>query len=256
MQLSNARAIVTGGVSGLGFAVARHLVAHGGKVALFDLNDEKGTTAIAELGAANARYFRTDVSNEADVATNVAAAKDFLGGLNVAINCAGILGAGRVLGKDGPMALSQFQTTVMVNLVGSFNVAKAAADLMQHNEAGIDGERGVIVNTASVAAYEGQIGQAAYSASKGGVVGMTLPMARELARFGIRVMTVAPGIFWTPMVDGMPESVQQSLSASIPFPSRLGKPEEFADLVAYILGNPYLNGETIRLDGATRLAPK
>ncbi len=256
MLLPSTRAIVTGGVSGLGLAVARHLVAQGGKVALFDLNDDKGTAAIAELGEANARYFRTDVSDEAGVVANVDAANAFLGGLNVAINCAGILGAGRVLGKDGAMPLSQFQTTVMVNLVGSFNVAKAAAAVMQHNAPGADGERGVIVNTASVAAYEGQIGQAAYSASKGGVVAMTLPMARELARFGIRVMTVAPGIFWTPMVDGMPESVQQSLSASIPFPSRLGKPEEFADLVAYILGNTYLNGETIRLDGATRLAPK
>ena len=256
MQLSNALAVVTGGVSGLGFAVAKHLVAHGGKVALFDVNDDKGAAAVAELGEVNARYFRTDVTDEAGVAANVASAKDFLGGLNVAVNCAGILGAGRVLGRDGAMKLSQFQTTVMVNLVGSFNVAKACAEQMQGNEAGIDGERGVIVNTASVAAYEGQIGQAAYSASKGGVVGMTLPMARELARFGIRVLTVAPGIFWTPMVDGMPDEVQQSLAASIPFPSRLGKPEEFADLVAYILGNTYLNGETIRLDGATRLAPK
>jgi NAD(P)-dependent dehydrogenase (short-subunit alcohol dehydrogenase family) len=256
MQLANVRAIVTGGVSGLGFAVAQHLVAAGAKVALFDVNDDKGAAAVAQLGDGNARYFRTDVSDEGGVSTNVAAARDFLGGLNAAINCAGVLGAGRVLGKDGPMPLSQFQTTVMVNLVGSFNVAKAAAALMQGNDAGEDGERGVIVNTASVAAYEGQIGQAAYSASKGGVVGMTLPMARELSRFGIRVMTVAPGIFWTPMVDGMPEAVQQSLAASIPFPSRLGKPEEFADLVAYILQNRYLNGETIRLDGATRLAPK
>ena len=256
MQLASVRAVITGGVSGLGLAVAQHLVANGGKVALFDVNEEKGAAAVAELGEANARFWKTDVSNEDTVAANVAAAKDFMGGLNVAMNCAGILGAGRVLGKEGPMPLSQFQTTVMVNLVGSFNVAKAAAALMQHNEAGVDGERGVIINTASVAAYEGQIGQAAYSASKGGVVGMTLPMARELARFGIRVMTIAPGIFWTPMVDGMPEAVQQSLSASIPFPSRLGRPEEFADLVAYIVTNRYLNGETIRLDGAVRLAPK
>ena len=256
MQLNTVRAVITGGVSGLGLAVAQHLVAQGAKVALFDVNDEKGAAAVAALGEASARYFRTDVTDEAGVVANVDAAKAFLGGLNAAINCAGILGAGRVLGKEGPMALSQFQTTVMVNLVGSFNVAKAAAQVMQANEAGVDGERGVIVNTASVAAYEGQIGQAAYSASKGGVVGMTLPMAREFSRFGIRVMAVAPGVFWTPMVDSMPESVQQSLAATIPFPSRLGKPEEFADLVAYILGNTYLNGETIRLDGATRLAPK
>src|SRR3970040_1911648 len=252
MQLSDTRAVITGGVSGLGLAVAQHLVRHGGRVALFDVNEAKGSDAVAELGEQNARFFRTDVSDEAGVVANVDAAREFLGGLNVAVNCAGILGAGRVLGRDGAMPLSQFQTTVMVNLVGSFNVAKAAAALMQHNPPGTDGERGVIVNTASVAAYEGQIGQAAYSASKGGVVGMTLPMARELARFGIRVMTVAPGIFWTPMVDGMPEDVQKSLSASIPFPSRLGQPAEFADLVAYILGHTYLHGEAIRLDGATR----
>jgi len=256
MQASQVRAVVTGGVSGLGLAVATRIVADGGKVALFDVNDGKGAAAVAALGDTHARYFRTDVTSEDGVAANVAAAKDFLGGLNAVVNCAGILGAGRVLGREAPMPLAQFSGTVMVNLVGSFNVAKAAAALMQHNEAGEDGERGAIVNTASVAAYEGQIGQAAYSASKGGVVGMTLPMARELARFGIRVNTIAPGIFWTPMVDGMPEDVQKSLSASIPFPSRLGRPEEFADLVAYILGNRYLNGETIRLDGAVRLAPK
>ena len=256
MQLQATRAIITGGVSGLGFAVAQHLVANGGKVVLFDVNEEKGAAAVAELGADNALFIKTDVTDEAGVATNVATARDFLGGLNVCMNCAGILGAGRVLGREGSMKLSQFQTTVMVNLVGSFNVSKACAEIMQHNETGVDGERGIIINTASVAAYEGQIGQAAYSASKGGVVGMTLPMARELSRFGIRVMTIAPGIFWTPMVDGMPDDVQKSLSASIPFPSRLGKPEEFADLAAYIIGNTYLNGETIRLDGATRLAPK
>ncbi len=256
MQLDTVRAVITGGVSGLGLAVAQYIVAHGGKVALFDLNDEKGAAAVAALGEGNARYFNTNVTDEAGVVASLAAAREFLGGLNVAMNCAGILGAGRVLGKEAPMPLANFQTTVMVNLVGSFNVAKAAANLMQHNEPGEDGERGVIINTASVAAYEGQIGQAAYSASKGGVVGMTLPMARELSRFGIRVMTIAPGVFWTPMVDGMPESVQQSLAASIPFPSRLGKPEDFASLVGHIIGNPYLNGETIRLDGATRLAPK
>ena len=256
MQADSIRAVVTGGVSGLGLAVAARLVAHGGKVTLLDVNDAKADEAIAALGAANARYVRTDVTDEASVAHTLKDAHAAMGGLNTAINCAGILGAGRVLGREGSMKLSQFQTTVMVNLVGSFNVAKAAAELMQHNEVNAEGERGVIVNTASVAAYEGQIGQAAYSASKGGVVGMTLPMARELARFGIRVMTVAPGVFWTPMVDGMPDEVQKSLAATIPFPSRLGKPEEFADLVAYILGNAYLNGETIRLDGATRLAPR
>jgi NAD(P)-dependent dehydrogenase (short-subunit alcohol dehydrogenase family) len=256
MELKVIRAVVTGGVSGLGLAVAEHLVERGAKVALFDINDEKGAAAEAALGAERARYFRTDVTDEANVQANLAAAKEFLGGLNAAINCAGILGAGRVVGKEGAMPLKQFAGTVMVNLVGSFNVAKAAAELMQHNAPGEDGERGAIVNTASIAAYEGQIGQAAYSASKAGVVGMTLPMARELARVGIRVNTVAPGIFWTPMVDGMSEAVQQSLSASIPYPSRLGRPEEFADLVAYILGNRYLNGETIRLDGAVRLAPK
>ena len=256
MQPESVRAIVTGGVSGLGFAVAQLLVRRGGKVVLFDVNDDKAAAAVADLGEANARYLRTDVTDEDGVVANVAAAREFLGGLNVAVNCAGILGSGRVLGREGPMPLKQFTATVMVNLVGSFNVAKAAADAMQHNDPGEDGERGVIINTASVAAYEGQIGQAAYSASKGGVVGMTLPMAREFARIGVRVMTIAPGIFWTPMVDGMPPQVQESLSASIPFPSRLGRPEEFADAVGFILGNRYLNGETLRLDGAVRLAPK
>ena len=256
MQLASARAVITGGVSGLGLAVARHLVAHGGKVALFDVNDDKGAAAVAELGEANARYFKTDVTDEAGVAANVAAAKDALGGLNVAINCAGILGAGRVLGRDGAMKLSQFQTTVMVNLVGSFNVAKACAEQMQGNEAGTDGERGVIVNTASVAAYDGQIGQAAYAASKAGIVGMTLPIARELARNGIRVMTIAPGIFETPMMAVLPPDVQASLGRMVPFPPRLGRPAEYTALVRAIVENPMLNGETIRLDGAIRMAPK
>lgn len=256
MQLSDIRAVITGGVSGLGLAVARYLVAHGGKVVLFDVADDKADVAIAELGSDHAHYLRTDVTDEDQVATHIAQARAILGGIDATINCAGILGAGRVLGKQGPMPLARFRDTVMVNLVGSFNVAKAAADVMQHNALGEDGERGVIINTASVAAYEGQIGQAAYSASKGGVVGMTLPMSRELARFGIRVMTIAPGIFWTPMVDGMPEEVQQSLSASIPFPSRLGRPEEYAETVAFILRNRYLNGDVIRLDGAVRLSAK
>ena len=187
---------------------------------------------------------------------SVEKAAEINGGLNVAMNCAGIIGAGRVLGREAPMDLSFFANTINVNLIGSFNVAKAAANVMQHNDPMEDGEKGVIINTASVAAYEGQIGQAAYSASKGGIVGMTLPMAREFSRFGIRVMTIAPGIFWTPMVDGMPDHIQEALSASIPFPSRLGRSEEFAVLAGNIIENPYLNGTTIRLDGAVRLAPK
>jgi NAD(P)-dependent dehydrogenase (short-subunit alcohol dehydrogenase family) len=255
MQLDQVRAVVTGGASGLGHAVAQYLVAHGGKATLFDVNEEKGRTAARQLGNA-AQFFRTDVTSEDNVIANVAAARDFMGGLNTVINCAGILGAGRVLGKEGPMPLKNFAGTVMVNLVGSFNVAKAGAALMQANAPGEDGERGVIINTASIAAYEGQIGQAAYSASKGGIVGMTLPMAREFARIGVRVMTIAPGVFHTPMVDGMPEQVYQSLCAQVPYPSRLGKPEEFAETVAYILATRYLNGSVIRLDGAIRMQPK
>ena len=255
MILSQVKALITGGASGLGLATARRLVTSGAKVALLDINDEAGTAAAEELGD-DASYFRTDVTSETDVTATAKDAADIIGGLNVAINCAGIIGAGRVLGREAPMELSLFTNTIMVNLIGSFNVAKAAANLMQHNDAGEDGERGVIISTASVAAFEGQVGQAAYSASKGGIVGMTLPMARELSRFGIRVMTIAPGIFWTPMVDGMPEHIQEALSASIPFPSRLGKPDEFADMAAGIIENPYLNGTTIRLDGAVRLAPR
>jgi NAD(P)-dependent dehydrogenase (short-subunit alcohol dehydrogenase family) len=255
MQLDQVKAVVTGGASGLGFAVARHLVSNGARVALLDVNDEKGYAAAQELDGGT-RYFRTDVTSETGVSAALKDAQGALGGLNTVVSCAGILGAGRVLGKDGPMALSNFATTVTVNLIGSFNVAKAAADLMQHNTPGEDGERGVIINTASIAAYEGQIGQAAYSASKGGVVSMTLPMAREFARIGVRVMTIAPGVFHTPMVDGMPEQVYQSLCAQVPYPSRLGKPEEYADTVAFILQNRYLNCETIRVDGAIRLAPR
>jgi NAD(P)-dependent dehydrogenase (short-subunit alcohol dehydrogenase family) len=253
MQLKQVKALVTGGVSGLGLAVVRHIITGGGKAVMLDINDEAGAAAEKEVGST---YIRTDVTSEAGVIEAVSQAAEANGGLNVAVNCAGIIGAGRVLGREAPMALDFFANTINVNLVGSFNVAKAAADVMQHNEPFEDGERGVIINTASVAAYEGQIGQAAYSASKGGIVGMTLPMARELARFGIRVMTIAPGIFWTPMVDGMPEQVQESLSASIPFPSRLGRSEEFAVLAGNIIESTYMNGTTVRLDGAVRLAPK
>lgn len=255
MQLDQVKAVITGGVSGLGLAVAKLFVARGASVALLDINDEKGAGAVAEFGAKSS-YHRVDVTSEDGVATTLKQAAERMGGLNVAISCAGILGAGRVLGKEGPMPLKTFQTTVMVNLIGSFNVAKAAAALMQANAPGEDGERGVIVNTASIAAYEGQIGQAAYSASKGGVIAMTLPMAREFARIGVRVMTVAPGVFHTPMVEGMKQEVYDSLCAQVPYPSRLGTPEEFASTVAFILENRYLNGSVIRVDGAIRLAPK
>lgn len=255
MKFNEVKALVTGGASGLGLAVARLIVTQGGKVALLDVNDKAGATAADELGGSSC-YIHTDVSSEAAAEQAIAEAVEANGGLNLAVNCAGIIGAGRVLGRVAPMELSFFTQTIMVNLIGSFNIAKTAAHFMQNNQPNEQGERGVIINTASVAAYEGQIGQAAYSASKGGLVSMTLPMARELARFGIRVVTIAPGIFWTPMVDNMPDHVQAALSASIPFPSRLGQPDEFAATVQHITENCYLNGTTIRLDGAVRLAPK
>jgi len=255
MNANEIRALITGGVSGLGLAVARKVVALGGQAILLDVNDDAGEAAVAELGDA-AAYLRTDVTSEQQVSDAVDTAVRHMGLINAAVNCAGIIGAGRVLGREAPMALDYFAKVIQVNLVGSFNVCKAVGAAMESNPPGPDGERGVIISTASVAAFDGQIGQAAYSASKGGIVGMTLPIAREFARIGVRVNAIAPGIFWTPMVDGMPEHVQESLSASIPFPSRLGKPEEFADLVVHIMENEYLNGETIRLDGAVRLAPK
>ncbi|MEJ8568563.1 SDR family NAD(P)-dependent oxidoreductase [Elongatibacter sediminis] len=255
MKFNEVKALVTGGASGLGLSVARRIIAGGGRVVLIDLNDEAGASAVEELGD-RACFIHADVTSESAIDMAVGEAEQANGGLNLAVNCAGIIGAGRVLGRDGPMALSFFTNTIMINLIGSFNVARAAAHKMEQNEPGEDGERGLIINTASVAAYEGQIGQAAYSASKGGIVGMTLPMAREFSRIGVRVVSIAPGIFWTPMVDGMPEHVQESLNASIPFPSRLGKPEEFAATVEHIVENIYLNGTTIRLDGGVRLAPK
>ena len=255
MQLNQVKALITGGVSGLGLSVARKVVASGGQAVLLDINDEAGAAVEAELGGA-VSYVRTDVTSEQGVIDAVNLAVEHMGLINVAVNCAGIIGAGRVLGREAPMALDFFAKTIQINLVGSFNIIKAAGAAMESNPPGEDGERGVIISTASVAAYEGQIGQAAYSASKGGIVGMTLPIAREYARIGVRVNAVAPGIFLTPMAEGMPEHVQEALGAAIPFPSRLGKPEEFAELVAHIMQNGYINGETIRLDGAARLAPK
>jgi len=255
MQISKAQAIVTGGASGLGLATAKKIVAEGGQVTLLDINQEQGDAAANELGAAGA-FIATDVSSEEAVTNAVTKAAETMGGVNMLVNCAGILGAGRVLGRDGPMPGDLFIKVIQVNLIGSFLMAKAVANLMQHNEPDEEGERGVIISTASVAAFEGQIGQAAYSASKAGVAGMALPIAREFSRIGVRVMTIAPGIFMTPMMEGMPEKVQESLAAQVPFPSRLGRPEEFADLVVCIYGNTMLNGETIRLDGAIRMQAK
>jgi NAD(P)-dependent dehydrogenase (short-subunit alcohol dehydrogenase family) len=255
MQPQELKALVSGGASGLGLAVARRIVADGGRVALLDVQDEAGKRAAAELGAA-ASFLHCDVSDEASVNAAVAAAHAALGGLNLAVNCAGVVGAGRLLGRDGPMAGAFFARVVGINLIGTLHVDKAAAQLMQANAPNADGERGLLIHTSSVAAYEGQIGQVAYAATKAAVVGMVLPMARELARSGIRVCAIAPGIFETPMVAGMTPELQASLGAQVPFPSRLGRPAEFADLVLAIARNPMLNGETIRLDGAIRMQPK
>lgn len=254
MDLSLAKAVVSGGASGLGLATATRIVDAGGKVALLDVNDEQGRSMADQLGK-NALFLKTDVADEQNVKDSMAAAGDFMNGVSLAVNCAGVLMPGRALGKQGTMPAANFARAVQINLVGSFTVAKEAAALMQHNEPNDDSERGVIISTASVAAYEGQIGQAPYSSSKAGVVGMTLPLAREFARIGIRVNAIAPGIFLTPMIASLPDDIQQSLAAQIPFPPRLGKPEEFADLVASIYGNPMINGETIRLDGAIRMQP-
>ena len=255
MQSSNIKALITGGVSGLGLAVARRFVAAGGRVTLLDINDQAAAAALEDLGE-GAAYRNTDVTSEVAVAEAVEAAVHGMGGLNVAVSCAGVIGAGRVLSREGPMPLDYFANVIRINLIGTFNVCKAAGAAMEANEPNADGERGVIINTASVAAFEGQVGQAAYSASKGGIVGMTLPIAREFTRIGVRVMAVAPGIFMTPMAEALPEQVLESLAASVPFPSRLGKPEEFAELCLHIVENGYLNGGSIRLDGAVRLQPK
>lgn len=252
MEIRDKVFIVTGGASGLGAGTARMLVEHGARVIIADVQDEAGQQLAAEL---KQQYVHCDVTREEDASAVVKAATA-AGKLVGLVNCAGIAPASRTVGKTGPHPLDLFQKVISVNLIGSFNMLRLAAQAMNDNEPQATGERGVIINTASVAAYEGQIGQAAYSASKGGVVGMTLPIARDLARSGIRCNTIAPGIFGTPMIFGMPQEVQDSLAANIPFPSRLGTPQDYAKLVYSIVTNEMINGETIRLDGAIRLAPK
>ena len=255
MQLDGAIAFVTGGASGLGEATMRRLVAGGARAVFVDLNDARGQAVADELGEA-VRYQRADVSKEDDVQAAIQTAVDTFDSIHIVVNCAGIGGPKRTLGKEGPMPLEHFSRIITVNLIGSFNVIRLTSAVMAENAPNDLDERGVVINTASVAAYDGQIGQAAYAASKGGVVGMTLPIARELARFGIRVMTIAPGIFDTPMLAALPEKARESLGQQVPFPSRLGSPTEYAALAQHIIENPMLNGEVIRLDGAIRMAPK
>jgi len=255
MRMQDVRAVVTGGASGLGRAVADEVIATGGRVALLDVNEETGQGAAKALGA-RATFFKVDVTSEQAVDAAIHAAAQAMDGLSVAVNCAGVGWPRRMVGKDGVMPGEFFRKVVEINLVGTLLVCKAAAAAMQHNEPRADGERGVIVMTASVAAFEGQIGQAAYSASKGGVAALTLPAAREFAQFGIRVNAIAPGIFHTPMLLALPQEAQQSLAASVPFPKLLGRPDQFATLARHIIENTYINGEVIRLDGALRLAPR
>ncbi len=254
MQIAGRAALVTGAGSGLGAASARLLAERGARVALLDMDIEAARAQAKPIGGF---AIACDVSDAGQAELAVAAARAEHGDAAILVNCAGIAPAGRVVGRDGPMSLEDFNQVIQVNLVGTFNLLRlAAAGMTTLEPQGDSGERGVIVNTASVSAFEGQIGQAAYSASKAGVAGMTLPVARELARFGVRVMTIAPGLMSTPMLHGMPEEVQESLAAQVPFPARLGRPEEYAALVAHIVDNPMLNGEVIRLDGAIRMQPK
>ena len=253
--MNEVKAVVTGGASGLGEATVRRIVANGGTAVIFDLNDERGHALVEELGE-NVQYARVDVTKEADVAAGLEQAVATLGSINVTVNCAGIADASKVLSKRGVHALGLFEKVISVNLIGAFNVIRLAAEKMQLNEQNEDGQRGVIINTASVAAFDGQIGQAAYSASKGGVAAMTLPIARELAEIGVRVMTIAPGLIETPMFASLPEQARTALAQMTPFPKRLGKPTEYALLVESIIQNGLLNGEVIRLDGAIRLQPR
>ncbi len=252
MEIAGKAFIVTGSASGLGEGTARMLATNGGKVVVADLQVERGQAVAAEIGG---QFVKCDVSQEADGRAAVAAALA-LGKLVGLVNCAGIATASKTVGKEGAHSLALFTKTITINLIGSFNMIRLAAEAMSGNEPEPTGERGVLISTASIAAYDGQIGQAAYAASKGGIVGMTLPIARDLARNGIRNMTIAPGIFGTPMLFGMPQDVQDALAAGVPFPSRLGTPQDYARLARHIIENDMLNGEVIRLDGAIRLAPK
>ncbi|MES2683980.1 MAG: 3-hydroxyacyl-CoA dehydrogenase [Pseudomonadota bacterium] len=255
MQIADSVFIVSGGASGLGEATVRKLVASGGKVVIADLNEMAGRALAEELGD-HTVFSKVNVTSDRDAAAAVELAREEFGALHGVINCAGIATGERVVGKEGPHSLENFARVIQVNLIGSFNLMRLAADAMSKQAPNLEGERGIIINTASVAAFDGQIGQAAYAASKAGVVGMTLPVARELARYGIRVMTIAPGIFETAMMAGMNEVIRASLESTVPFPSRLGRPAEYAQLVQAIIENPMLNGEVIRLDGAIRMAPK
>ena len=254
MQLTDKTAIVTGGASGLGGATAQALIERGCSVALLDIDEDKGQQHAEALGS-GARFIRTDVTDEASVSEAIASVLAESGSLNICVNCAGIGPPAKTVGRDGPHPLDLFRKVVEINLVGTFNVARLAAHAMQSNEPE-DGERGVIVNTASVAAYEGQIGQVAYAASKGGIVGLTVPMARDLARDGIRVNTIAPGIFDTPLLAGLPDNVREALGQMVLNPQRLGQPAEFARLAVFMIESPYMNAETVRLDGGIRMQPR
>ncbi|WP_066251114.1 3-hydroxyacyl-CoA dehydrogenase [Neobacillus drentensis] len=255
MQINTCKAVVTGGASGLGEATVRNIVRNGGRAVIFDQSEENGVRLQNDLEEA-VLFIKANVTIEEDIQAAVEQASEFMGGVNTVVNCAGIGIGEKVLGRNGLHNLSLFSKVINVNLIGTFNVIRIAAEKMTLNEVNEQGERGVIINTASIAAFDGQIGQAAYSASKGGIVGMTLPIARELARYGIRVMTIAPGLFHTPMFDTLPQEAKDSLGKMVPFPSRLGHPSEYAQLVQSIVENSMLNGETIRLDGAIRMQPK
>jgi NAD(P)-dependent dehydrogenase (short-subunit alcohol dehydrogenase family) len=253
VRIEDTTAVITGGASGLGRAVAERVIARGGRAVILDVQNDAGLAAAKEIGAT---FLKCDVSAEPDVNAAMAGARQAMGSINLLVNCAGIIGAGKLLGRDGPMAGEFFERVVRVNLIGTFLCDKAAAAVMRDNAPNADGERGVLIHTASVAAFEGQIGQVAYSATKAGIAGMTLPIARELASAGIRCVAIAPGIFMTPMLASLSKEVQASLGAQVPFPPRLGKPEEFAQLVQSIVEIPTLNGEVIRLDGAIRMQPR